>query len=111
MNISGWIRGMMSKNMSGYGFFNHVTQCITKEFEEEAVPIFTDSFYGVRFMDYTVILEKDLVNTLRLKGAFSLDRYIYEGLEKKGFKIDKERSQYIRYCFGVFYKREDGSLY
>lgn len=111
MNTSGWIRGMMSKNMSDYEFFNHVAECITREFEEEAVPIFTDSFYGISFMGYTFIIERDLVSSLRAKGAYALDRYIYERLEEKGLRIDKERSQYIRYCFGVFYSREDGSLY
>lgn len=111
MNTSGWIRGMMSKSMSDYDFFNHVAECMAREFEEETTTVLTTSFYAVSIKGYTVIIERDLVSSLRIKGAFSLDRYIYERLEEKGFKIDKERSQYIRYCFGVFYKRDDGSLY
>lgn len=102
MNTSGWIRSMMSKSMSDYDFFNHVAQCMAREFEEETTTVLTDSFYAVSFMGYIIIIERDLVSTLRLKGTFSLDRYIYERLEEKGVRIDKERSQYIRYCFGVF---------
>ena len=37
-----------------------------------------------------------------IKSPYAVDRYILEEFEKQGFNFDRNRSQYIQYCFGNY---------
>lgn len=111
MNTQGWIRGMMSKNMSNADFFQHVALCINKEFEEKISIVMTECLYGISIGKFKIFMPKDKVKELQLKSPYSLDRYIFDKLFEQGFELDKYRSQYIRYCYGLFYYRADGTVY
>lgn len=111
MNTQGWVRGIMSKNFSSAKYFEHVAECIGREFGETAKTVITDCFYGLSIGEFNVFIPKDEAVKLQDKSPYSLDKHILEKLIEQGFRFDKYRSQYVRYCFGLFYKREDGTVY
>jgi hypothetical protein len=67
--------------------------------------------YTIRLDQYEVIISKDAVNELRNRGAYALDKILMDKLKERGFDFNTERSQYIRYCYGIFYKDSEGNLY
>lgn len=46
-------------------------------------------------------MSKELIN--KLKSPYSVDRYILEEFIKQGFNFDRNRSQYIQYCYELFW--------
>lgn len=46
-------------------------------------------------------MSKELIN--KLKSSYSVDRYILEEFIKQGFNFDRNRSQYIQYCYGSYF--------
>ena len=100
MNTLGFQRGYMAKNMKVEEFLKVVIKAISMEFEKEVrienigedqIRIVIDSYEVSVSMKY---LEE-------IKSPYAIDRYILENLEKEGFSLDRNRSQYIQYCFGV----------
>ena len=104
MNSLGFIRGYMARHMGAEEFLRIVLDTIKKEFiwevdfrkelnyDEEAYVINIDNKYEMK-------LNADSLNELIEKVPYTVDRYIYEKLIDQGVKIDKKRSQYIKYCF------------
>lgn len=98
LNTTGFIRGYMSKNMKDEDFIKVVAKALSREFEEEVHLINIDNYtFTIRMMDYQIILNKRLISTL--KSPYGIDRFILEQFESQGFKFDRNRSQYIQYCF------------
>lgn len=54
----------------------------------------------ITMKDYKITMSTELIN--KLKSPYGIDRFIIEEFESQGFKFDKNRSQYIQYCFGKF---------
>lgn len=110
MNTTGFIRGYMAKNMENEKFLIHVLDCLKQEFGFTTNLNIDEDNYKIVIENYEVNLNKEECRKLQERGAYILDRYILEDLEAKEFKFDKERSQYIRYCFNIFYKNEASIL-
>ncbi len=95
MNVSGMIRGYMSKNQSGEEYIRFVATSIEKQLKE------WDSRYEVMLLQlknyelvvlngghsYLVTLSKDEVEVLKNKGPFALDRIIWSELKNQGLPI------------------------
>lgn len=100
MNANGITRGYMSKNMDDFKFLTHVIECLSREFSKKVtLKKLDDENYIVDIDVYDIKLSKEIINTH--KNGYSLDKYILEEAERKGFIFDKFRSGYIMYCFGI----------
>lgn len=103
MNTSGYIRGYMAKNMKAEEFIVVVVSALNKEFEEikNGVKLgkINDEFI-VSMDEYGVTLSKEQIDML--KSPYRVDKYILEEFKKQGFNFDRNRSQYIKYCFGNY---------
>lgn len=103
MNTSGYIRGYMAKSMKAEEFIVVVVSALNKEFEEIKNGVRLDKIndeFIVSMDEYGVTLSKELMN--KLKSPYGIDKYILEEFEKQGFNLDRNRSQYIQYCFGNY---------
>lgn len=111
MNTQGWMRGLMAKNMEGDKFVEHVADCLGREFGLEVGTIKQKEMYVVKLGIYDVSIPADEAAALKSKSPYSLDKYILDQLIAKGLEFDKYRSQYIRYCYGLFYRDTEGCVY
>lgn len=103
MNTSGYIRGYMAKNMKAEDFIVVVVTALNREFEEIKNGVKLDKInddFIVAIDEYILTLRKALID--RLKSPYGVDKYILEEFEKQGFNFDRNRSQYIQYCFGNY---------
>lgn len=103
VNTTGFIRGYMSKNMKTEDFIGVVVSALNREFEEIKNGVKLDKInddFIVAIDEYKLTLSKALID--RLKSPYGVDKYILEEFEKQGFNFDKNRSQYIQYCFGNY---------
>lgn len=99
MNTTGFIRGYMSKNMNDKDFIKVVATAISREFGEEVQLVNIDDYtFIIKMNNYKIIMSKRLINSL--KSPYGIDRFILEQFENQGFEFDRNRSQYIQYCFG-----------
>lgn len=99
MNTSGVQRGYMAKNMKAEEFIKVVTNAISREFEKEIkLEKINENDFRLALENYEVIMTVELIN--KLKSPYGLDKFILEAFESQGFKFDRNRSQYIQYCFG-----------
>lgn len=106
MNVSGFIRGYMSKNMTGETFFMKVADTIEKQLQE------WDSTYHVlllKLKDYVLIVQKGetsyelTISEQELaqhqsRSPFSLDHKIWCVLQQEGLQIVKGKGNYIDHC-------------
>lgn len=107
MNVSGMIRGYMSKNMDSEAFLLHVSNAIEHQLQEwdEAFEVYVMKFKHYEIVvknreDYFhVYLTEEKLNRLQHTSAFSLDRYIWEELQKQGIEIIRGNGNYIDYVF------------
>ncbi len=100
MNTTGFIRGYMSKNMNSESFITVVVEALTREFEEEVNSIYINKDeYKICFKAYRVSINTDLINKLKSKSPYAVDKYLLQEFRKQGFSFDEDRSQYVRYCF------------
>jgi thermostable 8-oxoguanine DNA glycosylase len=100
MNTTGFIRGYMAKNMSAESFIQVVAEALVKEFEEEVNIVFKiENEYVVLFKDYSVSITNDLINDLKEKSPYAVDKHLLQEFRKQGFSFNENRSQYIRYCW------------
>lgn len=91
----------MAKNMNAEYFIKVVVTAISREFEEEVkLENINDDEYLIVMKGYSVKMSRELID--ELKSAYGVDRYILGELEKQGFIFDRNRSQYIQYCFGNY---------
>lgn len=100
MNTTGFIRGYMAKNMNAEDFIKVVVKTLSMEFEKEVQLKNTDTGYLISMEEHRVRMSKELID--KHKGPYGVDRYILEEFEKQGFIFDRNRSQYIQYCFGIY---------
>lgn len=111
MNTQGWLRGLMAKNMEDELFVRHVAECLSKEFDLPVNVFEGKDEYAIRLDQYEVTISKATANELRKRGAYTLDRMLLDELKKKGLEFSNDRSQYIRYCYEIFYEDSEGNLY
>jgi hypothetical protein len=101
LNTSGIQRGYMAKNMKAEEFIKVVINALSKEFGRELkMEIINDNEFRITLDNYEVIMSNELIN--KLKSPYGVDRFILEAFERQGFKFDRNRSQYIRYCFEIY---------
>ena len=101
MNTSGIARGYMSKNMKAEEFIKVVVRALSCEFEKEVeLEKISDYEFEITLDDFVVIMNKELIS--KLNKLYGIDRFILEVFEDQGFIFDRNRSQYIQYCFGVY---------
>lgn len=101
MNTSGMLRGYMSKNMKAEEFIKVVVNALSREFESTVkLERIDENSFKISLDKFQVIMSVELIN--KLKSPYGLDKFILEEFEKQGFKFDRNRSQYIKYCFGNF---------
>lgn len=95
MNVSGVIRGYMSKNMDVEQFIIHVATLMEKQLKE------WDENYEVYVMKmanyelvvkngekyYEVSLSEDEIKVLQNKSPFSLDKRLWTELEQQGLNL------------------------
>lgn len=103
LNTSGMQRGYMAKNMNAEEFIKVVINALSREFEKvvKLENIDGDDF-KITLEKYEVTMNMELIN--KLKSPYGLDKFILKAFEKQGFKFDRNRSQYIQYCFGIIEK-------
>ena len=100
MNTLGIQRGYMAKNMKAEEFIKVVKKALSCEFKKEVeLESISDDEFKITLDNFVVIVSKELIN--KLKSPYGIDRYILEAFEDQGFIVDRNRSQYIQYCFGV----------
>ena len=101
MITSGIARGYMSKNMKAKEFIKVATKALSCEFEKEVeLESISDDEFKITLDDFVVIMNEELIN--KLNKPYGIDRFILEGFEEQGFIFDRNRSQYIQYCFGNY---------
>ena len=105
MNTQGWIRGMMAKNMEAEKFLHHVTECLCREFEMDLHVRKFEGEHVIKLGEHECRISLEKAAELQQKSPYALDRYLLDQLRAKGFEFEVTRSQYIRYCYGVFEKR------
>lgn len=95
MNTTGFLRGYMAKNMSAQKFINVVIDGIAKEFEDEvAIDIISKEEYEIVFKKYRFIISNKVIDELKSKSPYAVDKFLLMEFKKQGFDFDEERSQY-----------------
>ena len=102
MNIIGFLRGYMSKNMSSKDFIETVIDTISKEFEIKYSLKEVNENYSIHIGEYYFEIPIEEAKKYQAKGAFALDKYILSLMQTKGFIYDVNRSQYIDYYNGIY---------
>lgn len=107
MNTRGFIRGYMAKNMDVEEFIKRVIGALNREFEELDNGILLE----IKNDEFLIEMEKHQISISKeeageLKSPYGLDKYILDEFQKQGFELDKNRSQYIKYCCGNFANAE-----
>jgi|SRR5690625_839223 len=100
MNTSGFIRSLMLKNKTTDEFMDVVVRALSREFEENVHLLDIREGYLITMNAYKIALGKQFVDII--KSAYGIDRMILEEFERQGFVFDRNRSQYIQYCFGNY---------
>lgn len=91
----------MSKNMKAEEFIKVVVKALSCEFEKSVkLESINENDFKIALDNFQVIMRVELIN--KLKSPYGVDKYILEEFEKQGLKFDRNRSQYIQYCFGNF---------
>lgn len=102
MNTQGWIRALMAKHSRAYEFVRFISKTISREFEmdyniEETVNNYILSFNNI----YKITITQYEIKWMQNKSPYALDKHILENLRDQGLEFDNNRSQYIRYCYGL----------
>ena len=58
--------------------------------------------YTVRLGEHQGIINLGKISELKLRDPYALDRYLLDQFKGQGFDFEVTRSQYIRYCYGLF---------
>lgn len=111
MNTCGWIRGYLAKSLSTYAFLKHVVSTLANEFECKGSIEVRKASYIIHLGDLQICLSKPVCREAHTKGGYCLDRMILLELENAGLVYEYSRSQYIRYCHGIFFRRQNGTVY
>ncbi|WP_154663566.1 hypothetical protein [Neobacillus dielmonensis] len=105
MNISGFARGLMSKNYSTERFLLHVANCVEGQLKEwdEKYEVLVLKLKNYEFIvkmgdqDYYLPLPEEEIAALQQMGAFALDRRVWRELENQGLPIQRGHGNYINY--------------
>ena len=101
MNTSGIQRGYMAKNMEAEELIKVVVNALSMEFGREVkLKIINENEFEISLENYKIKMSKELIE--KHKTPYGIDRLILEEFEKQGFRFDRNRSQYIQYCFGIY---------
>lgn len=101
MNTSGIQRAYMAKNMEAEEFIKVVINALSREFGKEVkLEKINDNEFRITLDNYEIKMSKE--NIEKHKTPYGLDRLILESFESQEFKFDRNRSQYIQYCFGIY---------
>lgn len=111
MNTSGWARGYMAKSLEPLKFVEHIVGTLAMEFEISSTVEDAGEFYVIQIGDFMVRLNRDSCLQAQSRGAYVLDRLILSELELAGMEYERTRSQYIRYCHSIYFRRPDGSVF
>lgn len=111
MNTCGWIRGYQAKTSAPTEFVKIVSGTLSREFEIECHVEESETDYQVTLGTREVVLCKADCKAAQERGGYALDRLILLELVKNGLSYKKTRSQYIRYCHSIFFRRMDGTVY
>lgn len=107
MNASVWIRGIMSKNVSGEEFIIHVCTCIERQLQEWD-PKF--EVFLMKMKDYEIHIRNEsefyhtsvselVLKELQDKSPFALDRKIWQDLIDQGLETIEGTGNYLEYVF------------
>ena len=91
----------MAKNMKVEEFLKVVIEAISREFDKK-VKVKNIGGDGIRIVVDSYKVSVSMKYLEEIKSPYGIDRYILESLEREGFSLDRNRSQYIQYCFGVY---------
>ena len=101
MNTSGIQRGYMAKNMETEEFIKVVVNALSMEFGKEIkLKIINENEFEISLDNYKIKMSKELIE--KHKTPYGIDRHILVAFEKQGFRFDRNRSQYIQYCFEIY---------
>ena len=101
MNTSGVQRGYMAKNMKAEEFIKVVVNALSIEFGKVVkLENVNENDFKIALDNYEVTMSKELIN--KLKSPYGVDKFILEAFESQGVRFDRNRSQYIQYCFGIY---------
>ena len=101
MNTTGMIRGYMSKNMKEQEFIKVVIRALSREFDTKVeLESINENEFKITINNCGVVMSMKLIK--ELQSPYGVDRFLLQEFEKQGFKFDKNRSQYIQYCFGIY---------
>jgi len=111
VNSSGFIRGMMAKNVVTEEFLQKVCETIERQLQ------LWDETYRLRFYkellaldaykivvnrssgeSYTVLLAVNDVQVMQQDSPYALDRFIWKTLEEQGLTIQPSNGNYLTYC-------------
>ncbi|RFB12697.1 hypothetical protein DZB84_18260 [Bacillus sp. HNG] len=107
MNTSGFLRGMMSKNMEGEKYLIHVATCVEQELQErdpdgKVIVMKLENY--VLFVtgkqdSYQLTITETELTTLQQRDPYALDRKIWRDLEQQGLQIIRGSGNYLEYVF------------
>lgn len=107
MNTTGFIRGLMSKTMSGEKFLIHVATCIEQQLQEwdrdyKVVVMKLQDYemsVTVHQTSYQITIAEVELTMLQNRGPYALDKKIWSELERQGLIITQGSGNYLKYVF------------
>ena len=88
-------REYMTKNMNTEEYLNVVVKALSMEFNTKLlVENISEDEIRIVMDNYEVITSTKYINELRK--PYGIDKFILQSFEKKGFKFDVNRSEYIQ---------------
>lgn len=78
-----------------------MAKCLESEFKLKSQVKIQDYKVIFRLGNYEIIFKLLDVKESKEKGPYVLDKLILDKLQEKGFNFDKNRSQYIKYCYDI----------
>ena len=85
MNTTGFLRGYMAKNMSAQKIINVIIDGISKEFEDEVKIAIALQGYEIVFKKYRVVISNKVINELKSKSPYAVDKFLLMEFRKQGF--------------------------
>lgn len=101
MFTSGWIRGYIARNSPNDKFVRFLVNTISKEFNLKTEIWIFGSSYDIGIGQYKINIKISDAKALQNTSPYTLDKYILDNLKAQGLKFSTDRSQYIRYCYGL----------
>ncbi|MDQ0257052.1 hypothetical protein J2S74_004497 [Evansella vedderi] len=107
MNTTGFIRGLMSKNVSNEDYLKHVTSTVEQQLQEwdpeYKVFVMKLSNYEIivkkEFQYYQLSLPETELSALQNKSPYSLDKKIWSELVHQGLHLEWGPGNYLEYVF------------